>query len=68
MRKINNCNINWDEEFFEESGLCIWVFYNGSVEFTNEKFYKGALSRLYKRNSSVKKQNENFLIYNHETE
>lgn len=33
--------IKWDEQYFEQSGLYIWIYNKGLLESTNEK-YSGA--------------------------
>lgn len=30
--------INWDEKYFEESGLYIWIYNRGYLECTNNKY------------------------------
>ncbi|HEY3252256.1 MAG TPA: hypothetical protein VGK25_14195 [Ignavibacteria bacterium] len=47
------CRIKWDDKYFEESGLYVWVFQNGYVESTNEKIYKSALVKLYSQKPRI---------------
>lgn len=47
----NMQTINWDEKYFEESGLYIWIYNQGYLECTNNK-YRSTLRlsslRIYK--------------------
>jgi len=40
--------IKWDEKFFEESGLYIWIFCNGYLESSNEKFHRSNLLECFR--------------------
>lgn len=51
--------IKWDNNFFEHSGLCIWIYNKGLIETTNEKYFKEILSKMYeKRKDKTLKINE----------
>ena len=52
--------IKWDEKYFEESGLYVWIYNKGHVESTNEKFYKSSLRKIYEKREkkSDNKKNE----------
>lgn len=41
------CSIKWDDKYFEESGLYVWIFNKGKIERTSDKFNKNALARMY---------------------
>ena len=34
------CGIKWDDKFFEKSGLFIWIFDQGYLVSTNDRFNK----------------------------
>ena len=40
--------VKWDEKFFEESGLYIWIFNRGYLESTNDKFHKSNLLKGFR--------------------
>ena len=39
--------IAWDEKFFEESGVFIWIYCNGLLESSHEKTYRENLAKIY---------------------
>jgi len=43
------CSIKWDDKFFEETGLFIWIFNKGYLESTNDRFHKSNLLKSYKQ-------------------
>jgi len=53
-------SITWDENFFEESGLYIWIYNNGLLESSNEKTYEENLPKIYYsgNNESLNNNNE----------
>ena len=55
------CIIKWDEKFFEESGLYIWIYRNGFLETSNEKLYRSNLAKIYsaKKSESLKNNKNN---------
>lgn len=42
------CSIKWDEKFFEESGLYIWVYNRGFLESSNDRFHRANLLKGFK--------------------
>lgn len=42
-------SIKWDEKFFEKSGLLIWIYRNGYLESSNEKFYRSNLVKSFRQ-------------------
>ena len=45
-------NIEWDEKFFMETDLYVWIFDKGSIESSNEELYKANLLRMYNQSKS----------------
>ena len=49
--------IKWDNKFFEESGLYVWIYNSGHLESTNERFYKSnEIRRFVHKNNRVYKR------------
>jgi hypothetical protein len=42
-------SIKWDDKFFERSGLLIWIYNNGYLESSNEKFYRSNLMKSFRQ-------------------
>ena len=47
--------INFDDKFFEGSGIIFWIYDNGLTEYTNEEIHRAKASVIYAR--KIKKGN-----------
>jgi hypothetical protein len=59
MRKIK-----WDDKYFEQSGLLVWVFSRGHIESSNERFYKSSYvcNDMHRNNRNFKRRKKKSII------